>query len=140
MIAGVSGHLVPEDFLEIHLTESAVDPAWAAWQRELVAWRRQTVALGPASPLRTLLEAAARPLATALGFRNPADTVVAETHALVLLRGEHATIVLLVAPWATPLAAQWRNAVVFAGLYGAAWCLLFNGTHIRLVAAARLFS
>lgn len=96
--------------------------------------------LGPASPLRAILEAAASPLMAVLGLAPPTEISVEETRAVSLLRGRSATAILLVAPWASPLGAHWRSAVVSAGRYGAAWCLLFNGTHIRLIGASKLFT
>ena len=47
---------------------------------------------------------------------------------------------LVVTHWGERLDPWWRVSVVEAGRRGASWCLLFNGTHIRLLNAKRLFS
>ena len=44
------------------------------------------------------------------------------------------------AGWGARLDPFWRPAVVEAGRRGASWCVLFNGTHVRLVNARRLYS
>ena len=47
---------------------------------------------------------------------------------------------MLIAGWADPLDGLWRLAVVEARRREAEWCLLFNGLHMRLVDAGRVYS
>ena len=42
--------------------------------------------------------------------------------------------------WGDSLDRFWRAAVERAASTGAAWCLLFNGTHLRLIEARRLYA
>jgi hypothetical protein len=50
------------------------------------------------------------------------------------------TLAILVTAWSQPLGRLWRIAVVEAQRRGAGWCLLFNGVHLRLVDARRVYS
>ena len=47
---------------------------------------------------------------------------------------------LLVAPWGEPLDPHWREPPRTQSSARAPWCLLFNGTHLRLVDAGRLYT
>src|SRR5207302_1639144 len=49
-------------------------------------------------------------------------------------------VVLLVTHWGERFDPLWRVAVIEAARRAASWCVLFNGTHVRLLNAARLFS
>src|SRR5262249_29798931 len=96
--------------------------------------------LGPASAIRALLESAAVPVANLLGFRVVADVQFLEHAAVATLRVEDVVAALVVTAWGERLDPWWRVAVIEARRRGASWCLLFNGTHIRLVNASRVFS
>ena len=56
------------------------------------------------------------------------------------LRGADAPLALLVAGWGEPLDPLWRSAIRQAVGRAADWCVLFNGTHLRLISAERVFS
>ena len=90
MLTGVSGSLVSEHFAETSLEsmfggalgEPTRDAAW----RELRRWgRRQAACLGPVSSARAVYDAAAVPLARALGF-DPDLESTASDGSLVLSR------------------------------------------------------
>jgi len=98
--------------------------------------------LGPSSTPRTILQSAAALVAT-LGFEpagqiEPADaaaSVVAAT-----LRSATGTVALLVTPWGDARDPLWRLAVTQAARRSASWCLIFNGLHLRIVDASRLYA
>jgi hypothetical protein len=144
MLPGFGGHLVSELFLESRLAAGIerFEPADAERvRRRLTAWRQGCRSLGPSSSVRALLEAAAGPLVEALGFEPPSgvddtDPKLAAAHARC---GSH-HVALLVAPWGERLDPLWRPAVAAAIRRSASWCLLFNGTHLRVVDAARLYA
>jgi hypothetical protein len=141
MIPGFGGHLVPEDFLEGLLTDD--DPATAAApqrRRALAGWRARTLHLGPAAGVHAVFDAAAMPLIALLGFDCRSCVEVSDAGAWAVLGGTHASVLLLVTAWGTPLDRTWRDAVVLATRHRASWCLLFNGIHVRLLRPARLFS
>ncbi|PWT85569.1 MAG: hypothetical protein C5B57_02665, partial [Blastocatellia bacterium] len=142
-LPGFSGHLISQSFLETALTEGWDEPrrtAMARGREAIVRWRRSGEWLGPASTVQTLWHTAAVPLVNALGFERPTavehiDSVLAGT----IRAGAH-PVVLLVAPWDARLHALWRVAVTQAMRRSAVWSLLFNGTHLRIVDAGRLYA
>jgi hypothetical protein len=79
-------------------------------------------------------------LAKVLGFHSVADIDFVQHAVVATLRSEAVGVGLVVTNWGERLDPWWRVAVVQAGRRGACWCLLFNGTHIRLLNAARVFS
>jgi hypothetical protein len=139
MIAGFSGHLVSESFLENHL----MDPSRAAAPiptGHLGTWQRGARGLGPASSLRALIDVGADPLVRMLGFTGIERCETQDSVAAATIVGASRPIVLLVAGWGRPLDPLWRAAVVHAKRRHAEWCILFNGTEIRLVDARRVHS
>src|SRR5439155_19996407 len=90
--------------------------------------------------LRGLVESAARVVVHILGFDAPTEVEFRDNAALATLRAEGGAVGLLVTHWGERLDPLWRVAVIDARRRAAAWCVLFNGTHIRLLNAARLFS
>lgn len=142
MLPGFSGHLVSEFFLESEMRATApYDPAivHAARQR-LLAWRQSIAWLGPASSVRTLFERAALPLVEALGFDRTDGVDIAGSIVVATVRRGAQGAGLVVAGWGEPRDSLWRTAVIDARRRGVSWSLLFNGTHLRLVDAERLFS
>ena len=140
MLPGFSGHLVSECFLERYLSEQppAADRT-ASCRRELVEWRRRCRALGPASSLRALCETGAGGFVSALGLTKPVEIEAHRDVLVATIRGTRA-VALVVAGWGARLDPLWRVAVVEARRRGAAWSLLFNGTHARVTSASRLHS
>jgi hypothetical protein len=140
MLHGLSGHLLSETFLEALVTGAPLSESGQRAYRDLIAWRKHTWGLGPASSLRAMLNAGAEPLAAALGFEPPASVATGEGAIVATLRDESRAVALLVTSWGRPLDALWREAVTEAIQRFAPWCLVFNGTHLRIVDAARLFT
>ena len=69
-----------------------------------------------------------------------ADVDIFDDAAVATLRSDGGGVAMVVTNWGERLDPWWRLAVVEAGRRGASWCLLFNGTHLRLVNAVRVFS
>jgi hypothetical protein len=139
MTAGFDGHLLSAAFIDQHLPAVSDTPDSTAAQHHLAAWRSACALLGPASTPRTILESAA-PLWSALGFDvaercEPVESVVAAT-----LRSADSPVALVVAPWGDTRDSLWRLAVVQAGRRSASWCLIYNGLHLRVVDASRLYA
>ena len=134
----VAGHLVSASFLERYVEERP-DAQRFADRRLLAPWRARCTSLGPASGLRAMIEIGVDPLARLLGFAGLDDLHYDDRTAAATLRGTSA-VAVLAARWAEPLDGLWRLAVVEARRRRASWCLLFNGLHIRLVDAQRVYS
>lgn len=137
MIPGFSGHLVAEALLESRLPSSLEGSQQLSAQ--VRAWRHATRHLGPASSLAAVAEAA-RSLLAVLGFEPGDMRDAGGSHRLALLHGARASNVVLVVPWREPLARYWREAVLGAARHHAEWCILFNGTAVRVVCPRRLTS
>ena len=144
MLPGFGGHLVSEFFLErIGTVPPSANPQALPAERvrrELTAWRRRCGTLGPASSVRAMLEVGAGPLAEALGFDPPAAVTPIKNAMVATLRAGNGAAALLVTMWGEPLDPFWRVAVTEAGRRSVAWCLVFNGTTLRLVDAGRLYA
>jgi len=141
MLAGFGGHLVSQGFLEEFLLAGAGND-WGAvgrFREALIGWRRSCAPLGPASSLRTLFDVGAGPLIGVLGFDGATDVELTAEHAAATLQHGGGRAALLVAAWAAPLGSFWRAAVTQALRRTAEWCFLFNGTHLRIVDARRLY-
>src|SRR5580765_2624765 len=110
MLAGFSGHLISEQFLEQRLNAQARDKPSLRIRLELRRWRQSQQLLGPASSVRTMLEAGAVPLARVLGFNVVANIGLDETLASATLHVDGSTIVLVVARWGERLDPLWRHA------------------------------
>ena len=139
MLQGFSGHLISEAFLEGAI---AAEPSEAIVRalKGLASWRQHTWELGPASSLRAMLNAGAEPLAARLGFESVSETVLRERALAATMRDGTRAVALLVTSWGEPLDPLWREAVTEAVHRRASWCLLFNGTHLRVLDAGRLFT
>src|SRR4051812_11376818 len=138
MLPGIDGHLLSSAFIE-QLLPPGANADGAAAHRALSEWRRRCTDLGPTSPMRTILQAAG-PLFAVLGFEpasriEPADPALAAT-----LPSAGGAVALLVIPWGDVRDPLWRVAVTQAARRDAAWCLIFNGLHLRIVDAGRLYA
>lgn len=140
MIAGYQGGLLPEDFLYRWLSEPGRVAKAAHVHRAVRRWRQDTASLGPASGLRALADTAALPLAALLELEPVGPVSLRDDFAVVPCRAEHDLAVIIVTRWGASMHRVWRDAVVSARRTGAAWCLLFNGTHLRLILPSRLHS
>ena len=141
MIPGFSGHLISESFLEQHVHESSVTALDdKRHQGRLIEWRRQCKSLGPASSLRTLLETAAEPFFTALGFVWLGRVASLKNAVAATLLADREPVALVLTAWADRLDPFWRQGVGQAVERHARWCVLFNGVEARLIEARRLYS
>ena len=140
MIAGYQGHLLSEDFLDRWLSEPGRVAGTADIHRAVRRWRTETASLGPASGLRAMADAAALQFAALLDLQHAGPVSFRDDFAVLPCRAEQELAVFIVTRWGAPLHRFWRDAVVAARIAGAAWCLLFNGTHLRLVRPSRLHS
>src|SRR5215510_9154193 len=140
MITGFSGHLISEQFLEQQLMGVGAGLESAAALAAFRKCRARHHLLGPASSLRSLLESGVTPIAALLGFRAVTDVHVREDAALATLGADGVAITLVVTRWGERLDPWWRVGIAEAAGRGASWCLLFNGTRLRLVNASRVFS
>jgi N-6 DNA Methylase/Eco57I restriction-modification methylase len=141
MLPGFSGHLVSEFFLESQLAGGPESLEAARVRRQLATWRRECRSLGPSSSVLSLLEVGAAPLLRALGFDPPSNVEHRDRILVSATVGrESQRVGLVVAPWGHRLDPLWRPAVTDAMRRSAHWCLLFNGTHLRIVEAGRLHS
>jgi N-6 DNA Methylase len=139
MLRGFSGHLISETFLERLVTTEApeLDERTA---RQLTAWRERKLQLGPASSVRAMLQVGAEPLLAAFGCEPCSDVILGDRSACATLRNRGVPATLFVAPWGERLDPLWREAATQALQRLTAWCLLFNGTHLRVVDTRRSFS
>jgi len=139
VVPGVSGRLISESFLERRLPGIAASAEAEARRRLLHEWRRRTGHLGPASGVRLMLDACAVPLVRILGFDPPAAITISDRCASTTLAAPAACVAMIVAPWGARLDPLWRVAVAEAVSRGCRWAVLFNGAHLRLVDAGRVF-
>ena len=139
MLPGIAGHLLSSAFIDHQLPAILASGDAERVHRDLVAWRRSCAMLGPASTPRAILQSAA-PLFVALGF-DPAEQIETCQAALAAtLRSGARRVALLVPPWAEAGDQLWRLAVAQAAHRDAAWCLLFDGLHLRIVDTSRLYA
>ncbi|MCC7416583.1 MAG: N-6 DNA methylase [Acidobacteria bacterium] len=145
MVHGFGGGLLSERFLERRLAAQQADAhdaeRLARGRLALRAWHdRSRQSLGPASGLRAMLEIGAIPLAACLGFEEVHAIVPLKSALAAVAAGDRSRVTLIVAGWGDRLDAFWADAVGEALRRATSWCLLFNGTHLRLVSAGRTYS
>ncbi len=140
MLPGLAGHLLSESFLEEHLLAHP-SPITLADRRDLLAWRQRCAPLGPASPVRAMVEIGAAPFVRALGFDGLARLDVSarpvQDAAAATITGVSPPVALIVAGWGERLDPLWRLALLESRKRGSSWCVLFNGTHVRLLGTSR---
>jgi hypothetical protein len=139
MLPAVTGHLLSSAFIQAQLPPVDSPADVDRLRRALVSWRARCDALGPASTPRALLQTAAAPICTALGFDPPAAIEPAEPGLAATLRAGGSAVALLVTPWGEALDPLWRLAVTQAVRRGANWCLVFDGLRIRIIDAGRVY-
>ncbi|MFN8059194.1 MAG: N-6 DNA methylase [Vicinamibacterales bacterium] len=141
----LEGTLLGRDFLHaIEGTALGDDLVRSAAVVSRVALARACAAaahhVGPASPLRVVLERGAIPLLRALGHHvRLEDACWSADDVRFTPRAGRGSIVL-VASWNADLDTRWRAAVKTAATVGAPWCLAFNGRRLRLIDAAHPYA
>jgi hypothetical protein len=139
MLPEIDGQLLSSAFIEQALSTIDASAESVQARRALSHWRAACAMLGPASTPRNLLQSAA-PLFAALGFEPP-ERIDDHTPAIAAsLRSRDRCVALLVAPWGDPRDPLWRLAVTQAARRSASWCLIFDGLHLRIVDAGRLYA
>jgi hypothetical protein len=138
MLPGFSGHLLSEQYLEDRLDCDSRDLAdrRRSARQALAAWRRTTAALGPASSVRGVFDVGAEPFLAALGFGHARNVEAADGTVVATICTEGGPVVLIVAGWGQRFEPLWRLSMKEAARRSAPCCILFNGTHIRLIDAA----
>ena len=142
MLPGIDGHLLAGAFIDQHLPAHGPAIGSADFNKArhtLSAWRTASAALGPASTPRTILQSSA-PLFSTLGFAQAERVEPAEPGLAATLHTLDRSVALLVSTWGEAQEPLWRLAVTQAARRSASWCLVFNGLHLRIVDASRLYS
>jgi hypothetical protein len=142
MLAGIDGHLLAGAFLEQYLPANAavfgtVDLDKA--RHTLSVWRTASATLGPASTPRTILQSSAGLFST-LGFMQIERIEPVEPGVAATLHTPDRPVAVLVSTWGDAQESLWRLAVTQAARRSASWCLVFNGLHLRIVDASRLYA
>ena len=127
MTSAIAGHLLSSAFLTGRLGSGPLDN---------VRLPPQSTQLGPASSLRALLDTGIAPLIASAGLGPPFDIAddVQRLVASASIGDERA--LLLVAAWGTPptlIGAQPSSTL----RRSTCWCVLYNGTALRLLDARR---
>ena len=139
MLPGVDGHLVSAAFLEAELAagdDADVDRACRTFERV----RSSAADLGPASPVRAVLELAGAPLARVLEFEPPSRIERVDRLITATLRGGERPVALVVTIFGGAFDPLWRIALAEAQQRGAGWCLLLDGARLRIVDATRVYA
>jgi hypothetical protein len=114
-------------------TRTVASRRFARW------WQRCDQRTGPATAVRTLVEAHAVPMFAILGFR--VDDVAVDEHrrrATARATAAHSLCVpLLFTGWREDLDRTWRDAVREGVGAGARWAVCWNASELRIVDAAR---
>ena len=139
-MSGYEGRLLAASFVEGRSAHPRMRAAGMDLQPALRAWAARARHLGPASPMRALVEVGLLPLLMLLGIEGGGPEDLAADRAWHRCRAHGVTVSALVVPWGAPLDGLSREAIVRASRCGATWCLAFNGTHLRLLHASRVYS
>src|SRR5213593_2037388 len=96
MLPGFGGHLVSEFYLESILADLDDSVAHGTTRLELLKWRTACSWFGPATSVQALLEAAATPLVTALGFDTPSQPFAGPACIVATIRSADRPVALVV--------------------------------------------
>ena len=139
-LPGVTGTLFPIHYLEEQLDLDAA-PLVSRTRRTCSPrkfetwWHMVEQTCGPASGLRALFDIVAMPLAAMLGFQASQASFARDRCTAVLRSPAGTPVALLVLPWATRPAGQWRDVTAAARDIGASWCLVLAPPFLSLVDA-----
>ena len=135
MIAGFGGGLISHTYVEEELLPAVDRGELAAFERRFARWWQATSrSLGPASSVRAIADVAVMPLLQLLGHDRPA---VSAFDAWLIAPMPAANCLLLVASWADPSAASWRQAIRGGLAERHAWTLIANGRSLRIIDCTR---
>jgi hypothetical protein len=138
--AGVAGSLVSGAHAAAML-RATPSPSERRAAGDLLRWWRSVQArCGPATGVRALADIAAAPLAVVLGYTLRRAVAVSETAWIAVLDGGDVAAPLVLTTWGGSLDTAWRLAVRHSLALHTRWCLLFNGTHLRVLDAGRTFA
>jgi hypothetical protein len=140
MPQGISGTLVSSAYAEMLLAPGGAASEFRANREFSPWWRHARSQCGPASSIRTLADVLASPLATLLGYHLSRITPLDDDLWLASLDARVAVVPIVIAGWGASLDRAWRVAVRAGLALQARWCLLFNGTHLRVLDAGRTFA
>ena len=139
-LPGIGGSLFPGRFLVERVGQAAYGAGEYARvdarRRQLERWwQTTTLAAGPATGLRAVIDLVALPLAGALGFRV-IEVAVDRRRARVTLESPgRCRVGLLVLPWSAERATGWRDVSDTARDLHAAWCFALAPPYLSLVDA-----
>jgi len=134
MIAGVSGHLISQSYIEQtlptvdHEQIARLAPKLVRW------WRVASGQLGPASSARAIADIALTPLLQLLGHERPAFAPQAPGLAASLASTR---CVAIAVPWEVSGRRAWRDGLRTATAAAAEWALISNGRTLRIVDCQR---
>jgi len=107
-------------------------------QTFLQIWETADASLGPASGATAVLDAVTRPVAAWLGFAVPAVHLVRARGGISgALVSRDTRMAMVTLPWQASLDGAWASALSAGTMVSSRWCLLINGTTVRLVDASR---
>jgi len=132
--------LLAQSFLASIGSATLPDTIRAAQRSWLSSHQRNVRQLGPVSTPRAIFESAVLPLLSALGYERVDDILFAGPVLAATARAQWGVAAVVVAPWSERLDTYWRLGIEAATQRGARWCLLFNGTDVRIISGARLYS
>jgi hypothetical protein len=138
MLIGITGSLVSGDYAARFLPGQFAGRLGEDSRRQAATrltrwWRGVASMCGPSSSVRALVDAAAVPLATALGLEaTRSDSLSPEVWRATLVR-EGLTLPMIIIPWQASSDGAWRQAARDGLLHRTSWCLVYNGTHLRLL-------
>jgi hypothetical protein len=141
MIPGVRGGLISASFARDLLPSMpGVVPLPPTAAAKLASWsRRVEAALGTASSVRAITDAAVLPLLELLGLSVERRVDGSETCLLHVSAGS-SRLLVLVTDWGGALERVWRAAVIHAIAGDVRWAVCCNGRALRLVDARHTWS
>ena len=107
-------------------------------QALLRIWQSAERRLGPASGATAVLDAVTRPVAAWLGFALPPAHLLRTRAAITgVLTAASMRIAVVTLPWQASLDGAWAAALATGATTMSRWCVMVNGTTVRLVDARR---
>src|SRR5262249_13374704 len=133
-VAGFRGRLISAAFARDLLPALArTEAPLPVVERDVERWNaRRHARLGPAASLRSIVAVAVIPLLTLLGYRLRERRDIGLVSHLIAETPDGAPLAVVITPWALPLDATWRSAVVAGVGTDARWSVCTNGTAWRV--------